>query len=207
MSRQRHDKPVPPERREPSRSSTALVVQHSPQSIRGTGDGLPGTSWSPDVSLDLFHELHSVWMQLRVEWAWLAVVPADESFSTAQMAKALSLVGAKFSGGPVDFIEGTNVDLDSSSWIIGRLGTMVAGPDTWRRGGGPSESPGGWTRPVVRTVVSLDNPVVNPLALPVALASDGIVLCVRKGRTSLAQVRRTIETVGANHIVCCVLID
>jgi hypothetical protein len=34
-----------------------------------------------------------------------------------------------------------------------------------------------------------------------------VVVCVRRGRTPLALIRSTIEAVGADHILCSVLID
>jgi hypothetical protein len=197
----RKHKPTQPERKEPQRSSSALVVHHSPQVTR---PGSADAGWALSAPLELFHELHNVWMQLAGGWSWLTVIPADASFSTAQFAKGLSVVGAKFSGAPIDFIEGTNVDLDKSAWIIGRLGTQVSGSESWR---GPSESQGGWTKPVTRTLVSLDSPVSNPLAMPVALASDGVILCVQRNRTPISEVRKCIDTVGANRVLCCVLIE
>ena len=150
------------------------------------------------------HQMNLVWLQLRGKWSWVAVIPAEPELSTADFAHALSQVGTRLSAEPVDFIEATNVDLDSGSWLIGRLGTSAGAPDAWRPQTAGSTN---WTRPVPRTIVALDNPLANPLALPVALAADGVIVCVRRGRTPLALIRRTIEAVGADHILCSVLID
>ena len=57
------------------------------------------------------------------------------------------------------------------------------------------------------TFCSPESPLANPLALPIALASDGVVLCVRRGHDRLASVRETIHAVGANRVICCVLFD
>lgn len=151
------------------------------------------------------HQMNLVWLQLRGAWKWVAVIPAEPELSTADFAHSLSQVGSRLSSEPIDFVEATNVDLDSGSWLIGRLGTSAGSPESWR----PDPAPGApnWTRPPGKTLVALDNPIANPLALPVALASDGVIVCVRRGRTPLALIRRTIEAVGADHILCSVLID
>jgi hypothetical protein len=150
------------------------------------------------------HQMNLVWLQLRGAWKWLAVIPAEHELSTADFAHALSQVGSRLSSEPIDFVEASNVDLDSGSWLIGRLGTS-AGSDSWRTD--PSAAAPNWTRPQGKTLVALDNPIANPLALPVALAADGVIVCVRRGRTPLALIRSTIEAVGAEHILCSVLID
>lgn len=151
------------------------------------------------------HQMNLVWLQLRGKWSWIAVIPAEPDLSTADFAHALSQVGTRLSAESIDFIEATNVDLDSGSWLIGRLGTSAGSPDTWGPNAG-ADAPN-WMPPKIRTLVALDNPVANPLALPVALAADGLVVCVRRGRTPLSAVRRTIEAVGAERIICTVLID
>jgi hypothetical protein len=33
------------------------------------------------------------------------------------------------------------------------------------------------------------------------------VLCVRRGRDRIASVRRTIQAIGADRILCCLLLD
>jgi len=149
------------------------------------------------------HQMNLVWLQLRGKWSWIAIIPAEPEFTTADFAHALSQVGSRLSAESIDFIEATNVDLDSGSWLIGRLGSAAA--ESFRPA--PEGGATNWTRPVTRTVVALDNPISNPLALPVALAADGVVVCVRRGRTSLSSIRRTIEAVGPERILCSVLID
>jgi hypothetical protein len=151
------------------------------------------------------HRLNLVWLQLRGDWAWMAVVPAEPDFSTAELSHTLSRVGAQLSGAPVHFVEAVNVDLDSSAWLIGRLGSSVGESQAWQRRD-PSGSPN-WTQPTARTIVALESPLANPLALPVALAADGVILCVRRGRSRVSSVRNTISAVGADRIRCAVLLD
>jgi hypothetical protein len=151
------------------------------------------------------HRLNLVWLQLRGDWAWMVVVPAEPDFSTAEFSHMLSRVGAQLSGTSVHFIEAVNVDLDSSAWLIGRLGSSVGESQAWQRRD-PSASPN-WTQPIARSIVALESPLANPLALPVALAADGVILCVRRGRSRVSSVRNTISAVGADRIRCTVLMD
>lgn len=150
------------------------------------------------------HRLNLVWLQLRGDWAWIAVVPAEPDFSTAELSHMLSRVGAQLSGASVHFIEAVNVDLDSSAWLIGRLGSSVGESQAWQR---RDASAPNWTQPIARTIVALESPLANPLALPVALAADGVILCVRRGRSRVSSVRNTISAVGADRIRCTVLMD
>ncbi len=150
-------------------------------------------------------ELNLVWTHLTGDWSWIVALPAEPDFSTAEIARALTQVGAWLSASSVDFIEASDIDLDSSTRLIGHLKSPVAGPDAWRDG-----ERRGWTsqtRPVIRTVVALESPMANRIALRVALAADGVVLCMRRGRTPLASIRQSIETLGADRILCCLLIE
>ena len=149
------------------------------------------------------HHLQTVWLQLRGEWSWLAVIPGEPELSTADFAHALSQVGSRLSAEPVGFIEATNVDLDSGSWLIDRLGTSVEGSGAW--GPDPVFGAESQRRPG-RPIVALENPIANPFALPVLLAADGVIVCVRRGRTPIASVRKTIEAVGVERVVCSVLV-
>jgi hypothetical protein len=192
-----------------AKKSTALVVQHSPPVPQQSNPlGRRAEPWLPKADSALLHDLHMVWLQLRAEWNWIAVVPGDPSFSTSRLVRGLSEVGARLSSQAIDYIEAADVDLDNASWLIGRLGTSNASSSAFSRQDdqGPG-GPAGWIRAVPRTLVALESPLKNPLALPIALAADGVVLCVRSGESSLGDVRRTIEAVGPDHVVCTVMID
>lgn len=154
-----------------------------------------------------FQQLGLVWTQLRGDWSWLVVVPSEPDISTAEITHALSQIGSRLSARPIDFIEAVDLDLDKSSWLIGRLGTAVGPRETWGQPSGGGHPGTDWTRPTTKTLVSLESPLANPLALPVALAADGVVLCVRRGRSRLASIRSTVEALGADRVLCCVLIE
>lgn len=185
---------------EPARSS-ALVL---PSDLRrGAGsEALEGERAYPEH----FEELNQVWAQLRGNWSWLAMVRAEPGESPAPIARALCQIGAKLSPYPVEFLEAKDVDLDSSCRLIGRLGTAAAAGSGWDLPGTPRNGPD-WAPPIIKTIVALESPLANSLALPLALAADGVVLCVRRRHDRISSVRDTIAAVGAQRIVCCVLVD
>jgi hypothetical protein len=154
-----------------------------------------------------YPQLNVVWLQLRGNWSWLVVVPGEPGYSTADLARALCQTGTRLSVYPVEFLEAKDLDIDSSTRLIARLG-IADGLD----GDSPTAEQEGFAssshaRPITKTIVALESPLVNPLALPIALAAGGVVLCVRRGRDRLKSVRDTIQALGADRIRCCVLVD
>jgi hypothetical protein len=151
-------------------------------------------------------DLNLVWAQLRGNWNWLVLVPAESSDSTVDIARSLSHVGARLSPYPIECIEASDVDLDIASRLVGRLGSRGSGFGWAARSGQPF-SPLNGSEPRVKTLVALESPLKNSLALPVALAADGVVICIRRSRDKLSSLRETIDAVGADRIACCLLID
>jgi len=163
--------------------------------------------WNWQVSSDepqYSHELSLLWVQLRAGWSSLAFVPSEPDCSTAALAQALCRVGTRLSFHPIEFLEANKLDLESSSRLIARLGSSgrIAGPT-----GDQSFSAAGWAQPITKTVVAVGSPLANPLAVPISLAADGVVLCVRRGQDRIASVRDTIAALGQERILCCVLLE
>ena len=188
---------------------TALVVQRGelPEAFRTERRQGVSEPARPHPLPPHFLDLNVIWSQLRGNWSWLVVISAEPDYSPSDLGHALTQTGARLSARPVEFFEATNVDLDSSSRLIWHLGTSVS--PAWR---GPSEEQSAsastaWTAPARRTIVALESPLANPLALPVALAADGVVLLVRRGRTQIDSVRATIEAIGGARILACVMLD
>jgi len=153
-----------------------------------------------------YPQLNAVWSQLSGEWSWLVLVPGEPGYSTADLARALAQTGTRLSVHLVEFTEAKDLDLDSSTRLIARLGISEGAGGGWTQHEEEFAS-SDYVRPVTKTIVALESPLANPLALPIALASDGVVLCVRRGHDRLASVRETIHAVGANRVICCVLFD
>jgi len=150
-------------------------------------------------------ELEAVWQQLCGDWSWIVTVPAQSDSSTVELARALAWTGARLSVYPVDCVDATELDVEGATRLIARLG-ISPGTDEEP----PLEersAPGAFAPPITKTIVALQSPLAGPLALPVAMAADGVVLCVRRGRDRIASVRETILAIGNERIRCCVMID
>lgn len=152
-------------------------------------------------------QLEQAWIQLRGKWSWLAVVPGDRSLSVARVGRALCSVASRLSVNPIRFLEARDVDLDVASRLINQLGIANHPGRPWSSSGRPLLPGDHPDAPIPRTIVATENPLANPLVLPVVFAADGVVLCVRRGKSRIAEVRQTIEAVGPDHILCCLLID
>jgi hypothetical protein len=150
-------------------------------------------------------ELNALWLQLPADWSWVVVVPSQPGYSTADLARGLSQTGTRLSIYPVNFVEAGPLDIDTSTRLIAGLG--ISGAGGWPGSDEEQISSSSHAPPITKTVVALESPLSNPLALPVALAADGVVLCVRRGRDRLASVRETVQAVGPNRILCCALVD
>ena len=134
-----------------------------------------------------------LWFTLaRSPWNSLVVVPADEDDSTAGIAAALADIGRRLRNMPVTFLVMAGA-IDFAS--AGKFVSAVA-----RNDGQASDGP-----PASRVVVAVPSVIGEPLALAVTDAADAVVLCVRKGSTHRKAAARTIELVGRERILGCVL--
>jgi hypothetical protein len=163
---------------------------------------------SPQDAPSYEKELNTVWAKLRGEWSWVVVMPSEPDYRTTDIGRALSRVGARLSVYPVELIDANAIDVQGSTRLLAHLGISAGGVRTHGKpvNGEPFAS-SDWAPPITRTIVALESPLANPLVIPIALAAQGIVLCVRRGRDRIASVRETIEAVGAHLIVCCVLLE
>ena len=135
----------------------------------------------------------SLWFTLvRSHWTSLVLVPADEGDSAAGIATALADVGRRLRKTPVTFlVMAGSIDYASA----GKFVSEVAG-----KGGQASDGP-----PTSRVIIAVPPVIVEPLALAVTDAADAVALYVRKGSTHSDAAARTIELVGRERIMGCVL--
>ena len=134
-----------------------------------------------------------LWFTLsRSNWNSLVLVPADEGDSAAGIATALADVGRRLRNTPVTFlVMAGSIDYASA----GRFVSAVAG-----KAGQAADG-----EPAARVIVAVPPVIVEPLALAVTYAADAVALYIRKGRTHRKAAARTIELVGRERIVGCVL--
>jgi hypothetical protein len=135
----------------------------------------------------------SLWFALsRLSWKSLVLVPADEGETSAGIATALADVGRRLRNTPVTFMVMAGA-LDYAS--AGRFVSAVLGS-----GPEPEEGP-----PRSRVIVAVPPVIVEPLALAVTDAADAVALCIRKGVSHRKAAERTIELIGRDRIVGCVM--
>jgi hypothetical protein len=140
-------------------------------------------------------EVQGLWFTLgRIPWRSLVVVPGGEGGSAAAVATALADVGRRLRVSPVTFLVMAG-PIDYAS--AGRIVASVAAPT------GETDEPGAKQG---RVIVAIPPVVSEPLGIAITDAADAVVVCVEKGKTRMPSVRRTIELIGRERIVGCVLI-
>jgi hypothetical protein len=183
--------------RQPDGPRATLVPRGS---LEATGDRVLRRANAPG----LVEPLLEAWAHLRGNWSWIAVVPADRASSAIPLAQGLCDAGTRLSLDDIWLVEANSINLDRASQLVAQFGAaQPGGPQgSLRR---DLRTPAPRAMPARRAIVALDSPLANPLALPVALAADGVVLCVRRGTSRLSDVRQTIDTVGIDRILCCII--
>ena len=144
-----------------------------------------------DRALQIHYQ--GLWFTLaRTKWTSLVLVPADEGDSAAGIATALADVGRRLRTTPVTFlVMAGQIDYASA----GRFVSAMVG----------KRDQDGDSVPVGRVIVAVPPVIVEPLALAVTYAADAVALYIRKGSTLRKSAARTIELVGRERIIGCVL--
>jgi len=189
---------------------TALVLHprvSRSQTIREREGTFPAESeWDSQPGGPAYYRsLQSVWMQLGERWSSVAIMPSDPEHPVVEVGRALAQLCARLSVYPVEFIDASNADLDTSSRLMARLAASSAGGRSAPANGPPPAAPT-WAPPITRAIVALESSISNPIAIPIARSADAVVLCVRRGRDRLSSVRETIEAVG-ERVICSLLLD
>jgi hypothetical protein len=140
-------------------------------------------------------ELQQIWFaMLRRAWSSLVVIPAHDGNSAVSIARGLAAAGSNHRGRPVTVITPAEADLAAIERLVQNAGAERAGAPPDRSG----ES--------ARLVVALEPIVSNPLGIGVALAADAALLCVTLGETPIASAKRTVEMIGQEHFIGCVIV-
>lgn len=140
-------------------------------------------------------EFHELWFSLqRWKWASLVVVPADEGGSAIRIAQALAAVGGRLYGAAVTTFVAEPLDFNSAA----ETAASLAAPT-------PGSGPRGASR-TGQVIVAIEPVVVQPIAIAIARSADVALLCIEMGRTRIASAQRTIELVGRDRFVGCVMV-
>jgi hypothetical protein len=123
----------------------------------------------------------------RRPWLTLAMLAPEATPGVCALATAFVAVGRLTHTGEVDMLSTQGAKLREVSWHL------LAMTQAQQRG--------------ARLVVAADPVVTSPVALPLVRAADAALLVVTLGESGLAAAIRTIEVVGRERILGCVLLD
>lgn len=138
-------------------------------------------------------ECQQLWFMLaKRRWRSLALVPADEGSSTAQLAASLAEVGRQLREGAVTALQLPRLDYITASGIADAI--SAAG----RGGEGVPED--------LQVIIALPPVLDDPLGVAIAHAADAAVLCVEMRTARLKSARRTIELVGRERFLGSILL-
>jgi hypothetical protein len=131
----------------------------------------------------LDRELQELWLALSSQpWRSLVLVPADPAGSAARLAASLAAAGKE----------------------LGDLSVTAVGDGALERGSALALVEG--DAPSSRVLVAVPPVLVEPRGVVLARRADAVVACVARGRTRLADARRTVELIGAERFLGCVLV-
>jgi hypothetical protein len=111
---------------------------------------------------------------------------------------------------PVQVVNAEGLDLPRIAALVETMTTASAASSVWVSTGVDklgSAAQGPASRQQDPAMIVVIEPVAdNPLALPVALASDAVLLVLDIGTSLLDEARHTIELIGRDRLVGCVLV-
>jgi len=137
--------------------------------------------------------IQQLWFSIqRVEWATLAIIPAGPETSALDFGRPLYEVGKLAMGERLRLLDARTVKLSGVAPLIVDMVTPPAGPRSTNVQ---------WSE---RAMVLVESVLVQPAAVPVALAADAALLCVELGKTSMASARETLDIVGRQRFIGCV---
>jgi hypothetical protein len=128
-----------------------------------------------------------LWLRLlRHEWRTLAVVPGEEGMSTYEVARLLVDLGVRH-GESIGLFDVGAVEIEEILGVIKVACKQMSDRD--------------------RIIFAARSIKENLATIPLARATDGAVLCVSLGSTSLALVEETIEQVGKDRFFGSLLLQ
>ncbi len=174
-------------------------MKHLPNGGHVGGGGSPGGSSGPSSNLTTTDKIlppwkHIAWQKLwlatqRKDWRTLALVPGSKHGPAEYVkgvAHILARTGMIHRGAPVRVTDGTGLALHDLISFMEQVQRCVAYGD--------------------RVILALDAVTENPASIPVAEASDGVVLCVALGQTDMSAAQKTIEEIGRARFIGSIVV-
>jgi hypothetical protein len=137
--------------------------------------------WRPSARLWERPEYQRLWLQIEHHaWRTIALVPGEIGLPTYEVASLLTAIGAHY-GTPIGVFDLRDVRLNRALAVIARACEEM--------------------RVGERILFATRTIRENLATIPVARASDGVILCVAIGSTPLRLVEETIEQVGRDRFL------
>jgi hypothetical protein len=160
-------------------------------------------------------ELQELWFATRrKDWKSLVVVPAAPGLSAFPIAKALGEIGGVIRMSPVQVVNAEGLDLPSIAMLVQDFSgdQQRGGGSVWTSASPGNNGPQGaepfsTLKQERAFIVAIEPVVTNPLALPLALAADAVLLCLELGVTDVEAAKHTIDLVGRDRLVGSVLLS
>jgi hypothetical protein len=127
-------------------------------------------------------ELQRMWLVLTARpWPSIAIVSTSSSPSAREVLKSLTSLSRFYDLGPVAFVDVTGAPPAEAARMAKEFASASA--------------------PRSRTVLALDSPLESPGVIPLALATDGVILVIQQGETDMAAARGIIDIVGRERVL------
>jgi hypothetical protein len=156
----------------------------------------PGSTVEPLLTSD---DAQRLWLEIqRRQWSSLVLVPADPGASAASIAASLTKASAALGDPELRVLNAEGMGTEAIRGVIADL-KLMADLST-RAVSATTGNP--W-----RVVVTIESVLSNPLGIMLAQAADLALLCVRKRKTKLASVQRTVELIGRDLFIGSVVLS
>ena len=152
-------------------------------------------------------ELQELWFSTRKRsWSTLAVIATNESSWGVRIAEGLRDV-AELTGRRARTLRGNDLSLGDIASLVINMQVSPAdrqASSVWTSSSARPSGPGDLGDEIL--LVALPSVASNPLVLPAALAAEAVLLVVELGHTELESARHTVELVGRDRLIGCVLV-
>jgi hypothetical protein len=142
-------------------------------------------SRSPNVWDDVRYQ--KLWLATqRKQWRSLAVVGASASIETIGVAELLAKIAWWYRGEPSCVFDLRDASLRLVEYQVQEIAMQVESG--------------------LRVILALRSISENPTAIPLARAADAVVLCVGLGKTQFKSAEKTIEEIGRERVLGCIVV-
>jgi hypothetical protein len=150
-------------------------------------DPTPSTALVPlrhAAAVDVWDDvrLQNLWLGVEKRgWRSLAVIGAGRSVETIHLAELLAQLAWRYRGQPSAVCDLRDLSMRLVDYQVREMQDQVESG--------------------VRTVVALRSIFENPTSAPVAKQTDGILMCIALGETTVKEAEETIAVVGRENVI------